>query len=76
VTWTFLYDPDGWNPTRILDRGPYYLFGGKPFFFLDPTTGQPLPEGLLNGSGSAAAPGVATYLLFRFHDEISFAGIP
>jgi hypothetical protein len=76
VTWTFTYDPDKWNPTRILDRGPYYLFGGKPFFFLDPTTGQPLPEGLLNGSGSAAAPGVATYLLFRFHDEISFAGIP
>ena len=36
VTWTFLYEPDGWNPTRILDQGTYYLNGaGAKIPFMD-----------------------------------------
>jgi hypothetical protein len=77
LTWVFLYDPDGWNPTRILDRGPFYLdAGGKPQYKTDGMGGL-LPEVLLDGAGGLlVAPLAAVYNLFRFHDEISFASIP
>jgi hypothetical protein len=77
VTWTFLYDPDGWNPTRILDRGPYYLNAGAIKFDVDAATGAVVPDVLLDGTGAKlVAPAVAVYNLFRFHDETSFASLP
>lgn len=76
VTWTFLYNPDGWNPTRILDRGTFYLDGANKRKFVD-ADGNPLAEGLLNGAGGQLVPpAVAVYNLFRFHDETSFTDIP
>lgn len=76
VTFTFLHDPEGWNPTRVLDYGPYYLAGGKPVRFVD-KAGQPLEFGNLDGAGGKLVPpAVAVYNLFDFYDEISFANIP
>ena len=73
VTWTLLYDPDGWSPTRILDRGPYYLVGGVVTYDVD-ANGVVTPDVLLDGAGGKSA--VPTYNLFRFHDTTSFANIP
>lgn len=82
LTWSFLYDPDKWNPTKILDRGAYYLdaTSGKPAYGVDPRINAILPEVLLDGSGGwlnngASGPAVAVYNLFRFHDEIAFSTI-
>lgn len=76
VTFTFLHDPDGWNPTRLLDYGPYYLAGGKVQRFVD-KAGQPLEFGNLDGAGGKLVPpAVAVYNLFNFYTETSFANIP
>lgn len=76
VTWSFLYNPDGWNPTRILDRGTYYKVGGVITTDID-ANGAVVGEYLLDGSGGKlTGAAVAVYNLFRFHDETSFASIP
>jgi hypothetical protein len=72
VTWVLLYDPDKWNPTRVLDRGFYHLVAGKPVPFLD--AGGHNYEGLLDGAGAKSA--VPTYHNFTFYTETSFAGLP
>lgn len=76
ATWTFLHNPDEWNPTRILDKGPYYLVANKEVSFTD-KHGRILPEGYLDGAGGKLTPPlVHVWNLFRFHEEISFADIP
>jgi hypothetical protein len=78
VTWTFLYNPDGWNPTRILDRGTYYLLAGvkKTDTVLDASGNVTVVgEYLLDGSGGKVTPPTAAvYNLFRFYDEATFTG--
>ena len=46
-------------------------------YFGEPATNAVVPEVLLDGSGGKLVPpAVAVYNLFRFYDEISFAGLP
>lgn len=61
VTWTFLYDEDGWNPVEILDRGYQDIFG-VPFY---DGGGNP-QEQLLDGTGNLGDPDNPFYLEFQF----------
>jgi hypothetical protein len=80
ATWSFLIDPDLWIPTRILNRGPFYLSAGgllpagTPIPFMD-SMGNPT-LGLLDEAGGKLAENVdPNYLQFRDYNEINLAGI-
>jgi hypothetical protein len=73
VTWTLLWDPDGWIPYYVMDKGWFYINGGVKKAFKD-RDGN-LYEGNLTAGGDDGGDTVR-YLPFRLYDRTSFAGIP
>lgn len=75
ATWTFLVNPDGWNPTKLLDQGAFYktVLGIQLPFNLD---GRGLGGGLgmLDGDGHLSE--VPVFNDFRFHNQIPFSTDP
>jgi hypothetical protein len=72
VTVTFEFNPDSWNPTKILDRGMRKLDNGewKPILVENREITEPA---LLDGHGAPLDPAAApVYLEYDFYDEADF----
>lgn len=74
-----LYNPEGWNPIKVLDAGTYELTDSTAFPFkpiLD-NSGAPVTSAVpLNGSGKVTGPNAdGTYLSFNGYFRTSFTNI-
>lgn len=73
VSFNIVIDEEGWNNTRVLDKGPYYLDNtGKHRTFID-VVGNPVAEGLLDGTGKRGDPNNPVYLRFRLKKTADFS---